>query len=74
MLERVKDCPPATGFDAVEIPGQREQAYAQKQRNDGMQLATQTWEKVKALAEGRTVVVEQEHNDSEPITKRQRTQ
>jgi len=63
VLDHVRDCPPAQGFDAVEIPGHRERAHAAKLRREGVPIPDQTWQKLRALFEGKEVTAEKETND-----------
>lgn len=51
ILQELRDCPPAPGFERVEVPGERERD--QKARNlatGGLLLPEQTWRQIKGLA------------------------
>ncbi|MEO0719424.1 MAG: Ldh family oxidoreductase, partial [Pseudomonadota bacterium] len=49
LLADLRNCPPARGFDRVEIPGERERE--QRRRSNGaIAVPTETWRQVLALA------------------------
>jgi len=50
ILAELRDCPPAPGFDRVEVPGERERAH--RQASDGkIAIPQQTWEQILDLAQ-----------------------
>ncbi len=51
ILAELRDCPPAPGFERVEIPGEREREHRQRTRDDGIALPRKTWEQIKRLSE-----------------------
>ncbi len=48
VLEELRQCPPALGFDRVEIPGERERAY-RAQSNGTVSIPEETWRQILAL-------------------------
>ncbi len=46
ILTELRECPPAPGFDKVEVPGERERDYREKIRASGISLPEQTWEQI----------------------------
>ena len=50
VLSDLRTCPPAPGFDKVEIPGERERAQ-REQSNGVIAIPEATWEQVLALAQ-----------------------
>jgi LDH2 family malate/lactate/ureidoglycolate dehydrogenase len=50
VLRELRACPPAPGFATVEIPGQRENAIAQKNRARGVLVPAGIWTKLVNLA------------------------
>lgn len=49
ILTELRECPPAPGFDRVEIPGERERI--QRETSNGrITLPQRTWEQIRALA------------------------
>ncbi len=51
ILAELRDCPPAPGFERVEIPGEREREYRERTRAAGIALPRRTWEQIKRLSE-----------------------
>ena len=51
ILEEMRSCPPAPGFDAVEIPGEREREHRERTRDQGIALPRKTWEQIVELSE-----------------------
>ncbi len=51
ILHELRTCPPAAGFSKVEIPGERERETAQRLRRDGIPLAAQTVDQLRALGQ-----------------------
>ena len=48
VLQEIRECPPAPGFDRVEIPGERERDY--RLQSDGViQVPEETWQQILAL-------------------------
>ena len=45
VLEEVRQCPPAPGFDCVEVPGERERDY-RKQSNGMVSVPEATWQQI----------------------------
>jgi len=50
VLGTIRTCPPAPGFERVEIPGERERDLAAQNRPNGIAIPEQTWEQILALA------------------------
>ena len=50
ILAELRACPPAPGFDRVEIPGERERAIEKKRRSSGIPVPLQTWREIEFLA------------------------
>ena len=51
ILDELRNCPPAPGFKCVEIPGEREREYRQRNRDTGIPLPRQTLRQIRALSE-----------------------
>ena len=51
-LADLRSCPPAPGFDRVEIPGERERRLEAERRRDGIPLPPATLEAMRRAAEG----------------------
>ena len=51
ILDDLRNCPPAPGFDRVEIPGEREREYRARTKASGIALPRQTLRQIEALAE-----------------------
>ena len=51
ILDELRNCPPAPGFERVEIPGEREREYREKTRETGIALPRQTLRQIEALAQ-----------------------
>ena len=45
VLDEVRQCPPAPGFDRVEIPGERERDYRELS-NGVISIPEQTWQQI----------------------------
>jgi LDH2 family malate/lactate/ureidoglycolate dehydrogenase len=50
VLAELRTCPPAPGFERVEVPGERERDYREKSAGK-IAVPTPTWEQIRALAE-----------------------
>ena len=50
ILAELRACPPAPGFDRVEIPGERERAIEKKRRSSGIPVPLKTWREIEFLA------------------------
>ncbi|MEM7292895.1 MAG: Ldh family oxidoreductase [Pseudomonadota bacterium] len=50
ILDELRNCPPAPGFDRVEIPGEREREHRERTQDQGIAMPRQTWEQMQALA------------------------
>jgi len=49
ILAELRACPPAPGFDRVEIPGEREREH--RQRTTGvLSIPASTWDQIQALS------------------------
>lgn len=57
ILAELRDCPPAPGFDRVEVPGEREAEARECNRNLPIHLPAETWDKMTTLAKGLGVTV-----------------
>lgn len=51
ILQELRDCPPAPGFERVEIPGEREREYREATKEQGISLPPRTWDQIRALSE-----------------------
>jgi len=51
ILDELRNCPPAPGFERVEIPGEREREHRDRTVGGGIALPRQTWQQIRALAE-----------------------
>ena len=49
ILAELRACPPAPGFDRVEIPGERERAIEKKRRSSGIPVPLKTWREIELL-------------------------
>jgi LDH2 family malate/lactate/ureidoglycolate dehydrogenase len=50
ILAELRACPPAPGFDGVEVPGERERANKEKNQTTGMAIPARTYALIKELA------------------------
>ena len=50
ILKELRDCPPASGFERVEIPGEREREHRERTREGGIALPRRTWQQIQALS------------------------
>ena len=50
ILQELRDCPPAPGFERVEIPGEREREYREATKDKGIALPPKTWKQIQALS------------------------
>jgi LDH2 family malate/lactate/ureidoglycolate dehydrogenase len=50
ILQELRDCPPAPGFERVEIPGERERGYREMTKDKGIALPPKTWQQIVALS------------------------
>ncbi len=57
ILDELRNCPPAPGFERVEIPGEREREHRDEMTNQGIALPQKTWQQIldlsKRLAESK---------------------
>jgi len=51
ILEELRDCPPAPGFERVEIPGEREREHREMTIDQGIALPQKTWQQIVALSQ-----------------------
>lgn len=51
ILDELRNCPPAPGFERVEIPGEREREHRARTIDKGVALPAQTWQQIEALAQ-----------------------
>jgi LDH2 family malate/lactate/ureidoglycolate dehydrogenase len=51
ILDELRNCPPAPGFERVEIPGEREREHREKTIDKGIALPQQTWQQIVALSQ-----------------------
>ena len=51
ILQELRTCPPAPGFERVEIPGERERDYREATKEKGVSLPPKTWEQIELLSE-----------------------
>lgn len=58
ILDELRNCPPAPGFERVEIPGEREREHRDEMTNQGIALPQKTWQQIldlsQRLAESKT--------------------
>ena len=50
LIDHIKSCPTAPGFDEVYVPGEMEHLTEQRRRRDGIPLGEATWSEIKQLA------------------------
>ena len=50
ILDELRNCPPAPGFERVEIPGEREREHREKTIDKGIALPQQTWQQIVDLS------------------------
>ena len=50
ILQELRECPPAKGFERVEIPGERERDLQARQEPHGIAIPEKTWQQIVALA------------------------
>ncbi|WP_170758805.1 Ldh family oxidoreductase [Ruegeria lacuscaerulensis] len=50
VLSELRDCPPAPGFDQVDVPGEREADARTRNRNRPLELPSATWGEILRLA------------------------
>ena len=50
LLQEIRACPPAAGFERVEIPGERERELQEKNLPNGIAIPVPTWEQIRKLA------------------------
>ena len=46
ILNELRQCPPAPGFDKVEVPGERERDYRKYSQATGITVPIQTWQQI----------------------------
>ncbi|TNF87429.1 MAG: hypothetical protein EP300_10685, partial [Gammaproteobacteria bacterium] len=51
ILDELRNCPPAPGFERVEIPGEREREYREASRDDGIALPARTLQQIRELSD-----------------------
>jgi LDH2 family malate/lactate/ureidoglycolate dehydrogenase len=51
ILDELRNCPPAPGFERVEIPGEREREHREKTIDKGIALPQQTWQQIVDLSQ-----------------------
>ena len=51
ILDELRNCPPAPGFDKVEVPGERERDYRKRSEKTGIAIPHQTWQQILDLAQ-----------------------
>ncbi len=61
ILAELRDCPPAPGFERVEIPGEREREHRDRSAADGVALPRRTWQQIRDLADELQVARIQPH-------------
>lgn len=49
VLTELRDCPPVSGFERVEVPGERERDLRARNRGHGVALPRRTFEQIRAL-------------------------
>ena len=50
ILEELRQCPPAPGFEKVEVPGERERGYRNRTEHQGVSLPDQTWQQIQQMS------------------------
>lgn len=50
ILQELRECPPAKGFERVEIPGERERDLQARHSAHGIAIPEKTWHDIRALA------------------------
>ena len=51
ILAELRDCPPAPGFERVEVPGERERDQRARNAGKGISLPAATWSEMEGLAQ-----------------------
>ena len=51
ILDELRNCPPAPGFERVEIPGEREREHRDETINKGIALPQKTWQQFLDLSQ-----------------------
>ncbi|MCP4983766.1 MAG: Ldh family oxidoreductase [Gammaproteobacteria bacterium] len=51
ILDELRNCPPAPGFDRVEIPGEREREHRMMTKDNGIALPQKTWRQIEVLSQ-----------------------
>ena len=51
ILDDLRNCPPAPGFERVEIPGEREREHRAQSLDKGVAMPQQTWREMLSLSE-----------------------
>ena len=64
ILEEFRQCPPAAGFDRVEIPGEREADARVRNTGQPIHLPKASWEKIMDLAEALGIATEIEAQEA----------
>ncbi len=50
ILDDMRNCPPAPGFDRVEVPGEREREHRERTLATGIALPARTWQQIETLS------------------------
>ena len=53
LLQELRHCPPAPGFEKVEVPGEREREHRQRTEESGISLPEKTWQQIVSLSDRR---------------------
>ena len=59
ILREIRDCPPAEGFEKVEIPGEREREHREKSKGK-IAIPKKTWDQICNLSDQLLVEVQKE--------------
>ncbi len=51
ILDDMRNCPPAPGFERVEVPGEREREHRQRTIDAGIALPARTWRQIEQLSQ-----------------------
>ncbi|MFT5503963.1 MAG: putative oxidoreductase [Gammaproteobacteria bacterium] len=51
ILDELRNCPPAPGFERVEIPGEREREHRDRTKSDGIAIPEKTWRQMVDLSD-----------------------
>lgn len=51
LLQELRECPPAPGFEKVEVPGEREREHRRRTEKSGILIPEKTWQQIVRVSE-----------------------